>query len=320
VTERVYDGFTADEPNQCTALIIAHGFDASSVMIDHTARREKLAEPIRDYPSEILACHENYLATVRQNMVAPVETLYGNHVQQRMDQLIRPKSLDLWGSYEGITIYLEREFPEAGNPQNQGRLLRFLISAKHPQCFLGAWGKKWAMEQDRILGVGYRLARVTFTENLLQKRAWQQLINVKPHSHYAINDNCEKESMEAILKVQTQLSKSNNLNVAKRSRCRVKTLAKNFKPQTVESGTQCLMEVDSGPESLEQDLNEMEVLDQKNSKKSRYIVSNRRGIPEAGLVFYWTLMGVELYVPRFRSNTFIVLIRPYSAETNVPLL
>lgn len=174
----------ADETSPCTALIIAHGFDESSVMIDHTARRENLAEPICDYPSEILAYHENYLATVRQNMVAPVEVLYGSHVQQRMDQLIRPKFLDLWGSSEGITFYLEREFPEAGNPQNQGRLSRFLIYAKHPQYFLGAWGKQWAMEQDRILGVAYRLARVTFTENLLQNRAWQHLINIKPHSYY----------------------------------------------------------------------------------------------------------------------------------------
>lgn len=59
--------------------------------------------------------------------------------------------------------------------------------------------------------------------------------------------------MEAILKVQTQLSKSDNSNVAKGSRSRVKTLAKKLNPQTVESGTQCLMEVDSGPESFEQD-------------------------------------------------------------------
>lgn len=289
VTERVRDGFTADETSPCTALIIALGFDESSVMIDHTARRVYQAEPIRDYPSEILACYENYLATVRQNMVAPVEVIYGNHVQQRMNQLIRPTYLDLWGSYEGITLHLEREFPGAGNPQNQGRLLRFLIYAKHPQCFLSAWGKKWAIEQDRILSVAYRLACVTFTENLLQKRAWQQLINIKPHSHYAINEKFEKESLKAILEVQNQLSKSDDFNVAKKA-LRVKTLTKKLNPQIVESGTQCRMKVDSGPKSLEQDRNEMETqtleISQKTSNKSRYTVSNWKSIPGAGLIFY----------------------------------
>ena len=136
-----------------------------------------MTDPIRDYPSEILACHENHLAIVRQNMLAPVEVLYGSPVQIRVDQLVRP--------YEGITLYLEREFPEAEDPQNQGRLLRFLIYANQPQCFLSAWGEKWAMEQDRLLEVAYRLASVKCGENLFQNRTWRQLTHIKPHSHYA---------------------------------------------------------------------------------------------------------------------------------------
>lgn len=95
MTERVHDGITADETSPCTALILAYGFDEGSVMIDHTARREYMTDPISDYPSEILACHENHLAIVRHNMLAPVEVLYGSPVQIRMDQLVRPKSLDL---------------------------------------------------------------------------------------------------------------------------------------------------------------------------------------------------------------------------------
>ena len=83
-------------------------------------------------------------------MVSPVGILYGIHVQQRMDLLIKPKSLDLRGSYKGIALHLEREFPEAETSHNQGRLLRFLIYAENPQCFLSAEGKKWAMDRTEF--------------------------------------------------------------------------------------------------------------------------------------------------------------------------
>lgn len=281
---------TADETSPCTALIIAYGFDKNSVMIDHTARREYFTEPITDYPSEILACHENHLATVRQNMVSPVKILYGVHVQQRMDQLIKPKSLDLWGSYKGITLHLEREFPEAETSQNQGRLLRFLIYAKHPQCFLSAWSKKWAMEQDRILGVAYRLACVAFTENLLQKRAWQQLVNIKPHSHYAVNKKAEEQSMEAILEIQTQLLSSDVRNVVKKSRSRVKTLTKKLNPPTAENRTQCLTGLKFDHENLEPDVDKTNAQTSESSQETLkedskyYIKPKRRSGAENGLL------------------------------------
>lgn len=114
------------------------------------------------------------------------------------------------------------------------------------------------MEQDRLLGVAYRLAGVKCRENLFQNRTWQQLIHIKPHSHYAINKKFEKESMEAILKVQIQLSECDKSHLAKRSHFRVKTLAKALNPPTAKTGTQCLIHVKSDPRSPPKDLNEVE--------------------------------------------------------------
>ena len=110
-------------------------------------------------------------------MVSPVEKIYGIYVQQRMDQLIKPKSLDLWGIYKESPFTLKENSLKLRLHRIRDGYYGFLIYAKHPQCFLSGWGKKWAMEQDRILGVAYRLPCVAFSENLLQKRAWQQLVN-----------------------------------------------------------------------------------------------------------------------------------------------
>lgn len=138
-----------------------------------------------------------------------------------------------------------------------------------------AWGKKWAMEQDRLLEVAYRLAGVKYNENLFQKRTWQQIIHIKPHSHYAINKKFEKESMEAILEVQTQLSRCDKSSLAKRSRSRVKTLAKALNSATVKSGTHCLIEVKPDPRSTPKELNEVEAHTPGLSKRLEEVLIHR---------------------------------------------
>lgn len=74
---------TADETSACIWLVMQNGFKRNKTLIfDHLARREnsEVVDGIRDYPPEILKCHENYVEELRSNMSATVEVLWGASV------------------------------------------------------------------------------------------------------------------------------------------------------------------------------------------------------------------------------------------------
>lgn len=70
------------------------------------------------------------------------------------------QALDLWGNYEGITIYLEEEKVQEKLSETSRLLQRFLTSAFHPQNMMKAWSKSRAAGQHNLLEIGYRLAGV----------------------------------------------------------------------------------------------------------------------------------------------------------------
>lgn len=51
------------------------------------------------------------------------------------------QALDLWGNYEGITIYLEVEKVQEKLSETSRLLQRSLTSAFHPQNMMKAWSK-----------------------------------------------------------------------------------------------------------------------------------------------------------------------------------
>ena len=97
-------------------------------------------------------------------MHAVVEIAYGIPTWKRTQSLPQDKlqALDLWGTYGGMTIYVEWENVQDDSSESSGRLRRFLIAAFHPQTIMRAWSKTYAAGQDRLLEVGYRLAGIEF--------------------------------------------------------------------------------------------------------------------------------------------------------------
>lgn len=148
-TTKTENGASADPTNPCTALAMANGYNGNGILFDHCSRRE-VVDPFVYYTKDILACHEGYMSQIRNHMHAPVEIVYGIPTWERTQHLLKNKleALDLWGSYEGITIYLEWENVQENLGENSRLLRRFLISAFHPQNMMRAWSKSYAAEQE----------------------------------------------------------------------------------------------------------------------------------------------------------------------------
>lgn len=63
-------------------------------------------------------------------MGAVVEVCWGMRVRRRMQRLYHLIPLDLWGSYQGVTVYLE--LSASGTEIS---LKRFIFFVRHPQCY-----------------------------------------------------------------------------------------------------------------------------------------------------------------------------------------
>ena len=129
----------ADTTNPCTARVMANAFNRNGILFDHCSRRE-VVDSFVYYTKDILACHEGHLSQIRNNMQASVEIVYGIPTWERQ-YLLQNKlqALDLWGPYEGITIYLEYKNVQENFSETSRRLRRFLISAFHSQNIIRAW-------------------------------------------------------------------------------------------------------------------------------------------------------------------------------------
>ena len=172
-TTKVRNGVTADSSNPCTALVMANGFDDTTVMLDHVVRRE-VKDPFIYYPEDILACHEQHLSMVRNHMMAPVEVVYGVPTWKRTLQYLqgRLQPFELWGSYKGIRLFLEWDTVETADRKSEKQLKRFLIAAFHPQNLLRAWSNNYKSVQDTLLEVAYNLAEVRFVPQFFGANLW----------------------------------------------------------------------------------------------------------------------------------------------------
>lgn len=204
-TTKTENGASADPPNPRTALAMANGYNGNGILFDHCSRRE-VVDPFVYYTKDILACHEGYMSQIRNHMHAPVEIIYGIPTWERTQHLLKNKleALDLWGSYEGITIYLEWENVQENLGENSGLLRRFLISAFHPQNMMRAWSKSYAADQDRLLEVGYRLASIDFTEQFYESQIWRKQVKFLPYAQFSINKAMRIESIKSLQKLHSQ--------------------------------------------------------------------------------------------------------------------
>lgn len=181
ITRTPHNGDTEDETNPCIWLIMANTFDKGKTLIyDHLARREG-SDGLKEYPPPILQCHEEWLSTIRQRMKAKIEIAYGRCVHARMLKTMALDSLQLWGDFQDVKLYLEWTSRDV-TPR---KLLRLIVFAFHPQVFLQPWGKKYATSQDRLLWVAHTLSKLNYSYGFYQKLHWSIVNRFPKLAHYA---------------------------------------------------------------------------------------------------------------------------------------
>ena len=97
------------------------------------------------------------------------------------------QSLDLWGSCDGITIYLEWEKIQEDFYETTRTLQRLIISAFHPKTLLMANALGYAAHQERLLEIGYQLAGVDFVQRFYEEGLWRKQIKFEHFSAYKVD-------------------------------------------------------------------------------------------------------------------------------------
>lgn len=167
VTAQRFDGEVADNTNPCIALLYAKGFThENSFIFDHFCRREnsRAQSPSVEYPEGPKACHTAWTGELRSHMTAKVEVVWGKPMRQLLFNSLALISFTLWGSCEGLEIYLEKD--EVGNG-----IKRIIIPVDHPQFFLHPHSRARAILQDRKLNLAARLAGVRVAEHFFEQHA-----------------------------------------------------------------------------------------------------------------------------------------------------
>lgn len=166
------DGEVGDLTNGCTALIMGNNYDPKThFMFDHFHRREDF-DPFSNYPQHIKSFHEAHTKRLRATVQAKVEVLYGSYVRNWAVRELAITSLKLWGCFEEVWIHFEWEM--FGTHMEHKRIAKILVFAFHPQKMLSYQmrSRATAVEQDRLITVAYKLARVPVTEDYNQTMAW----------------------------------------------------------------------------------------------------------------------------------------------------
>jgi len=229
------NGACADTTSPCTALVMVNAYNGNSILFDHCSRRE-VVDPFVYYTKDILACHEGYLTQIRNNMHAPVEIVYGIPTWERTQHLLQDKlqTLDLWGTYEGITIYLEWEIVQENLNETPRGLRRFLISAFHPQNMIRAWSKSYAAGQDRFLEIRYRLAGIDFIERFYETEVWRKQVKFLLYAHFSVNQAIRNESIKALQNLHSQRLNHENSKLDAETQKRLRNLAFSLKRENRE--------------------------------------------------------------------------------------
>jgi hypothetical protein len=176
-TLRPRNGETADETNPCIAIIMGNAFEKDkSLIYDHLLRRDEKSEGLQNYPEDVKLCHEIYLQKVRESMEAKVEVIYGTPVKNRMlrEQAFKFDSLRLWGEYDDICIFLDRE-SNYSNAQQGQQYRRVTVWAIHPQrLFYSREGEP--ARQDKFLTVAAKISRVNSIERYYEDQKWKAIV------------------------------------------------------------------------------------------------------------------------------------------------
>jgi hypothetical protein len=204
-----HSGETEDATSSCVWMILASNFvQGETFIFDHLSRRESV-DGLQTYPQTILNHHETWLSTIRSNMAAKVEIIYGKKVCGRMSQIYDLEPLPLWGEYTRTVLYLEWQSLAR---MSEKSLVRLVVPAYHPQTFLSPGGARYGVRQDTILRVAHELARMPYEDGFYTNFN-TTMINksgVRPH-HYAKSREFAGIAQEELKKNLTDMVKSRTL-------------------------------------------------------------------------------------------------------------
>lgn len=91
----------------CISQLLQIGFSPDNCLFyDHLFRREKTLE-LRVYPEPIFNIHERFIFSLRKEMHAVVEIVWGSYVRRRLEKTCNLEKLSLWGEFKDVDIWLE---------------------------------------------------------------------------------------------------------------------------------------------------------------------------------------------------------------------
>ena len=206
ITTKVHNSCTADSFNSCTALIMINDFNDKIIMIDHVIQWE-VKDSFIYYSQDILTCHEQHLFIICKHMLASVEVVYSVFTWNRTLQYLqgRLQSLNLWGSYQDIKLFLKWDSVNTADCTSERQLQHFLIAAFHSQNLLREWLNSFKPAQNTLLKVTYSLAEVWFISQFFKANMWQKQIDVLLYAYSAVNKSSEHE-LRLTLKALHELS------------------------------------------------------------------------------------------------------------------
>ncbi|KID95203.1 hypothetical protein MAJ_08837, partial [Metarhizium majus ARSEF 297] len=118
-------------------------------------------------------------------MAAVVDVVRGAPVRERMKKTQRLEELQLWGQYQGVSIFLEWE-------TSNSRLRRFVVFVCHPEAMIYADPTTLGKKQDLHLQEAAKLAKMhipdKFYEEIYQRGSHKFLSGAEHARRAALNE------------------------------------------------------------------------------------------------------------------------------------
>ncbi|KAF1984091.1 hypothetical protein K402DRAFT_149918 [Aulographum hederae CBS 113979] len=167
-----------DDSNICIRMVLEKGFTRDTAFLfDQFARREQrdkdIYNPIDDYGSRTVGIHAAWTETIRRNISAKVETIWGAPNKQRAFSMLNLTPMPIWGP-NSDAFYLE--WTKAA-PRT---LLRILVFVLHPESFIYHVDCRLAKQQDQVLNMAAKLVNLVVNETSFENFAKPRTMNLRP--------------------------------------------------------------------------------------------------------------------------------------------
>ena len=216
-----YSADVADETNPYIAMIMSNAFKKGhALMYDRNLRSEEKSEAIKEYPEDIIQCHEAFIQSVRESSEAKVEVVHGARVRERMVRQLsfQHDVLPLWGHYKGVSIFLDREC-NYKNKEKGHHYRRIIVFVPHPQSIFYAKPAELTA-QDRSMEVAAGIARTNLIRDYSTDGEWRVFVpkkftNLAMNKHFGIElqeNTSETSSEDTMAPIARNMDKDQDLD------------------------------------------------------------------------------------------------------------